>query len=106
MLNIGRLCIKTAGRDAMQHCVVVEELDKNHVLIDGNTRRKKVNKTHLEPLNKTLDIKKGADSKTIATALEKAGIELKIKGEARKAKPQIKKIEAKKETKKASKKSE
>jgi len=96
MLEIGRLCIKTAGRDAMEYCVVVETIDKNYVLVDGNTRRKKVNICHLEPLNKTLDVKKGADSKTVAAALDKAGIEVKVKGETRKAKPQEKKEVSKK----------
>lgn len=93
MLSVGRLCVKTAGRDAMMHCVVVEEIDNNYVLVDGNTRRKKVNKTHLEPLAKVLEIKSGADSKTVRDALEKAGIELRVKGESRKPKAQNKKAD-------------
>lgn len=104
MLEVGRLCVKMAGRDATEYCVVVETIDKNYVLVDGNTRRKKVNVAHLEPLNKVLDVKAGADSKTVAAALDKAGIELKVKGEARKAKPQTKKEEAKKKDSKKTKK--
>ena len=102
MLTVGRLCVKTAGRDAMQYCVVVEEIDNLYVLVDGNTRRKKVNKAHLEPLNKVFEIKKGASSKDIQTAFEKAGIPLKVKGEARTPKTQeskTKKGSDKKETK-------
>jgi large subunit ribosomal protein L14e len=94
MLTVGRLCVKTAGRDAMGHCVVVEEIDNNYVLVDGNVRRKKVNKNHLEPLTKTLDIKKGADTKTVQKALEDAGIVVKVKGEARTPKAQTKKADA------------
>lgn len=101
MLTVGRLCVKTAGRDAMQYCVVVEEVDSTYVLVDGNTRRKKVNRLHLEPLNKTLDVKKGASTKDVHAAFEKEDIAIKVKGEARTAKPQ-KKEEAK-TTKKASK---
>lgn len=81
MIEIGRLCVKTAGRDAMQYCVIVEVIDEKHVLIDGNTRRKKVNKAHLEPLNKKFDIKKGADTKTIHEAFEKADIPVKKSAE-------------------------
>ena len=104
MLEVGRLCVKMAGRDAMEYCVVVETIDKNYVLVDGNTRRKKVNISHLEPVNKVLDIKSGADSKAVLAALDKAGIELKVKGEARTAKPQTKKEEVKKKDSKKSKK--
>lgn len=107
MLTVGRLCVKTAGRDAREYCVVVEEIDATYVMVDGNTRRKKVNKTHLEPLSKTLSIKKGADTKTVHEALEKAGIAIK-KHAAPKAKKekkvQVKKEVKKKTTKKASKK--
>lgn len=88
MIEVGRLCVKTAGRDAMQLCVVVEEVDEKFVLVDGNTRRKKVNKLHVEPLDKKLDIKKGADSKAVKEAFEKAEIPLRNKGEPRKPKAQ------------------
>ncbi len=98
MIEIGRLCIKTAGRDAMQHCVVIEIIDDNYVLVDGNTRRKKVNKSHLEPLNKVLSVKKGADTKTVHEELKKAGIEIRVRGEAKKPKPQVKKAVPEKKT--------
>lgn len=96
MIQLGRLCVKTAGRDAMQLCVVVEEVDEKYVIVDGNTRRKKVNKLHLEPLNKILDIKKGADRKAVIAAFEAANIEVKERGEPRNPKEQVKKVEEKK----------
>ncbi|MAG08197.1 50S ribosomal protein L14e, partial [Candidatus Woesearchaeota archaeon] len=50
MLNqIGRLVVKTAGRDAGKKALIVDSLDKSHVLIDGETRRRKCNIAHLEP---------------------------------------------------------
>jgi large subunit ribosomal protein L14e len=79
MLEIGRICIKTQGRDAMEYCVIIDEIDKNYVLVDGNTRRKKVNKIHLEPLNKVVDIKKGASTEEVLKVLEKEGIKIKKK---------------------------
>ncbi len=79
VFEIGRLCVKTAGRDAMQYCVVVEEVDNNFVIVDGNTRRKKVNKLHIEPLSKVLKIKKGALTAEVLALFEKEGIEVKKK---------------------------
>lgn len=111
MLEVGRLCVKTQGRDAMQHCVVIEVIDNNYVLVDGNTRRKKVNKSHLEPLTKVLDVKKGADTKTVLAAFEKADIEVKKVTESKAKKEKTEKPVSKKaiksaEPKKAAKKSE
>ena len=63
-MKIGQLCVKIAGRDAGQHCLVVDVLEKNSVLIDGQTRRRKCNILHLEPLVKVLEIKKG-DRKSV-----------------------------------------
>ena len=65
MIEIGRLCVKTYGRDAGKKCIVVDLIDKNYVLIDGNTRRRKCNIAHLEPLNKVFKIQKGATTKEI-----------------------------------------
>ena len=79
MLEIGRLCIKTAGRDSGLKCVVIERIDDNYVMIDGQTRRKKCNIKHLEPLNKVLKIKEKASHADVVKALEKEGISVKEK---------------------------
>lgn len=71
---IGQLAIKIAGREAGKHCVIVDKIDSNHVLIDGNLRRKKCNILHLELLNKKLDLKKGASTEDVHMAMEKEGI--------------------------------
>ncbi|MCA9486526.1 50S ribosomal protein L14e [Candidatus Woesearchaeota archaeon] len=81
MLEVGRVCVKTAGRDATKLCVVVEEIDETFVLVDGNTRRKKVNKSHLEPLAQVLSLSKGADTKAVLAAFEGAGLPVKKKEE-------------------------
>lgn len=73
MYSIGRLCVKIAGRDAGKHCLIVDEQD-GKVLIDGQTRRRLVNPAHLEPLNKTAKIGKGADSAAVEKALGELGI--------------------------------
>jgi len=76
MIDIGRVCVKIAGRDAGKKCVVVEISDKNFVLIDGETRRRKCNIIHLEPLSQTVDIKKSAAHSEVVSAFKKLGIEL------------------------------
>ena len=73
VFEIGRICFKIAGRDANKFCVIVNKIDKTFVEIDGQTRRRKCNISHLEPLDKTVDIKAGASNKEVAEALTKAG---------------------------------
>ncbi len=70
MMQVGRVCVKTAGRDAGGICVVVHVEDKNRVLIDGETRRRKVNVAHLEPTSKTVDIQDNADTSAVKSALK------------------------------------
>ncbi len=74
MIEIGRLCVKIAGRDAGKRCVVVEVLDKTFALIDGETRRRRCNILHLEPQGKVIAIEKGASHESVIAALEKEGI--------------------------------
>ena len=77
MLEVGRLCYKTSGRDAGQRAVVVENIDTKFVLIDGQTRRRKCSISHLEPTEVMLTIKKGASHKDVAAAFKKIKITLK-----------------------------
>ena len=74
MLEVGRVCIKMLGRDAGKECVIIKILDDKYVLIDGNTRRKKVNIKHIEPLNKVIKIKEEASTEEVLKAFEKEGI--------------------------------
>jgi large subunit ribosomal protein L14e len=87
MFNVGRVCVKLAGRDAGQKCVIVEVLDDKTVLIDGMTRRRKCNKVHLEPLNQTVDLKQKASHDDVAKAFKELGLEVKTK----KSKPKTEK---------------
>ena len=84
MLNLGRVCVKTAGRDANLKCVIIEETDENFVIIDGLTRRKRCNKLHLEPTKDTLNIKKGASHEEVVKAFKsELNIEIAKKTEAK-----------------------
>lgn len=77
VLEIGRVCIKTAGRDAGKHCVVIDMLDNNVALIDGATRRRKCNILHLEPTARKVDISKDADHEAVKKAFSQIGIDIK-----------------------------
>ena len=98
MIDIGRLCVKTAGRDARRKCVIVDIVDDNYVLIDGNVRRKKCNVKHLEPLDKVIKIKKGASHDVIASEFKK--LKLPVWSRKKKEKKErLKKVRKKKEKK-------
>ena len=77
MIEIGRLAIKIAGRDAGLKCVIVDILNKNFVLIDGETRRRKCNIMHIEPLKEKLNIEKNAPHSEIVKEFEKLGLKPK-----------------------------
>ena len=78
--DIGRLCVKTLGREAGYYCVIVDIIDKNYLLIDGlKVRRRRVNYKHIEPITETLEIKKGASHEELEVAIKKAKLEKKMK---------------------------
>ncbi len=69
-IEVGMICIKTAGRSAGQKVVVVEEPKKGVVLIDGlRVKRKPYNIRHLFVTNRKVEIKKGASHAEIVNAL-------------------------------------
>ena len=101
MIEIGRLCVKTAGRDAGLKCAVVDILDDKYVLIDGETRRRKCNILHLEPLKEVIKIKKNASHEVIKKEFEEIGLKAReTKPKEKKEKPVKSRIE-KKATEKA-----
>ncbi|WP_457554863.1 50S ribosomal protein L14e [Candidatus Pyrohabitans sp.] len=76
MFEVGRVCVKLAGREAGRKAVVVEQIDKNFVLVDSPwVKRRRCNVKHLEPLDVVVKIKKGASSEEVEKALKEAGIE-------------------------------
>lgn len=77
--DIGRLCVKTIGREAGYYCVIVDVIDKNYLLIDGlKVRRRRVNYKHIEPITETLEINKGASHEQVEAAIKKAKLEKKM----------------------------
>lgn len=77
-VEIGRICIKTHGRESGKECVIVDIIDKSFVLITGpqsvsGVKRRRVNSSHLEPTDTVLDINRGSTDEEV----EKALIEMK-----------------------------
>jgi len=72
---IGKLCVKTCGRESGRKCVIVSEIDDHFVLIDGNVKRRRCNINHIEILSPVLKLKQGASTQEVKKAMEDAGIE-------------------------------
>ncbi len=78
MIEVGRIVVKTMGRDAGRFGVVVK-VEDDGVIITGpkkltGVRRRKVNYSHVEPTPYKIDIPEDADDDTVLSALEKAGL--------------------------------
>lgn len=78
-IEIGRICIKIAGREAGRKCIIVDIIDENYVLITGpkqltGVKRRRCNINHIEPLDKKIDIPKGASDEEVLKALENANL--------------------------------
>ncbi|BDH79731.1 MAG TPA: 50S ribosomal protein L14e [Methanothermobacter sp.] len=70
-IEVGRICIKTAGREAGEECVIVDIIDKNFVEVVGvNVKNRRCNIKHLEPTGKKIEIKSD-DIEEIKKQLEK-----------------------------------
>jgi large subunit ribosomal protein L14e len=77
-IEIGRICIKTSGREAGKKCVIAEVIDQNFVLITGpkaitSVKRRRANINHIKTTNEIIEIKKSATDEEITEALKTAG---------------------------------
>lgn len=75
-MDVGRICIKVKGREAGKRCVVIDLIDRKYVLITGpkefnGVRRRRVNMSHLKPLDETLDIERNVSDEEILEILRK-----------------------------------
>ncbi len=117
-LNVGQVCMKTAGREAGKYCVIIKKIDDNFVFVTGpreltGVKRRRCNIDHLEPVSHFLKIKEDASDKEVIKAYETAGAlkklglkkpspetvkERAVTKKAEKAKKQIKKKEKSKKS--------
>lgn len=74
-MDVGRVCKKLTGREEGRTCVIVDQIDKNFVMVDSpGVRRRRCNIRHLDPLEYALDIKAGASGADVEKALKKVKI--------------------------------
>lgn len=78
-IEIGRICVKIAGREAGRKCIIVDIIDENYVLVTGpknltGVKRRRCNIDHIEVLNKKVDISKGASDEEVLKAVEVSGL--------------------------------
>ena len=78
-LEIGRVCMKIAGREAGKYCVVLKKIDDTFVLVTGpkvltGVKRRKCNVEHLEPTPHLVTITAEASEKDVVDAYNKIGL--------------------------------
>lgn len=76
IFNVGRICIKTSGREIGRKCVVIDSIDKKFVLITGpksisRVKRRRANIKQLTPTKDTLSIDKGISDEDLEKVLKK-----------------------------------
>jgi large subunit ribosomal protein L14e len=77
-IEVGRICVKQAGREQGQKCVVIDVMDKSFILVTGpkkltGIKRRRVNLNHVSPLEDKIEVKRGASDEEVTQALEAAG---------------------------------
>ncbi len=88
-IEVGRVCVKTHGREAGQRCVVVDIVDENFVLITGpkgatGVRRRRANVRHLEPTGEKVQIKTGASDDELGKLMGESKSEARKEPRSRK----------------------
>ncbi len=77
-IEVGRICVKQAGREQGQKCVVIDVMDKSFILVTGpkkltGIKRRRVNLNHVSPLEDKIEVKRGASDEEVTQALDAAG---------------------------------
>jgi large subunit ribosomal protein L14e len=88
-IEVGRVCVKVAGRETGKKCVIVDVMDKSFVLVTGpkkvtGVKRRRVNINHVAPLKEVIQVKRGASDEEVTQMLESSG---KLEEMAATAKP-------------------
>jgi large subunit ribosomal protein L14e len=73
-MDVGRICVKLKGREEGSRCVIVDLVDRNYVIVTGppevtGVRRRRVNMSHLQPLDEVIEISRNASDEEIAALL-------------------------------------
>ena len=79
VVEVGRICVKIAGRETGRKAVVVDLVDDNFIVVTGpksltGVKRRKVNVKHVEILDKKVEVPRGASDEEVLKAIEAAGL--------------------------------
>jgi large subunit ribosomal protein L14e len=74
-IEVGRVCVKMAGRETGRKCIIVDVMDKSFVVVTGpkkvtGVKRRRVNINHVAPTESTIQIKRGASDEEVTQMLE------------------------------------
>ena len=77
-IEVGRVCVKVAGREAGRKCVIVDVMDKSFVVVTGpkkitGVKRRRVNINHVAPTESVIPIKRGASDEEVAQMMQADG---------------------------------
>ncbi|KZX10887.1 50S ribosomal protein L14e [Methanobrevibacter oralis] len=68
-IEVGRVCVKTSGREAGKKCAIIEIIDENYVEVVGeDVKNRRCNIAHLEPTEDSIDVSGDIDSIKAALA--------------------------------------
>ncbi|MBS7609916.1 50S ribosomal protein L14e [Candidatus Bathyarchaeota archaeon] len=85
MAEVGRICVKTKGRERGKKCVIVDIIDEHFVLITGpkqltGVRRRRANLKHLSLMEMKANLHRGASDEEVLKAIEEAGLKEVLSG--------------------------
>jgi large subunit ribosomal protein L14e len=77
-IEVGRICLKLAGRESGKKCIIVEVIDKGFVVVTGpkkvtGVKRRRASINHIAPLKDRIGINRGSSDDEVTKALETAG---------------------------------
>ena len=77
-IEVGRICVKVAGREAGRKCVIVDVMDKSFVVVTGpkkvtGVKRRRVNISHVAPTEDVIPIKRGASDEEVSQMIQADG---------------------------------
>ena len=74
-IEVGRVCVKVAGRESGRKCVIVDVMDKSFVVVTGpkkvtGVKRRRVNINHVAPTEDVIQIKRGASDEEVTQMIK------------------------------------
>ena len=70
-IDVGRVCMKTQGREKGNKCVIIDVIDRNFVVVTGpEVKRRRVNMDHLMALDEIVEIQRNATDEEVYGILQ------------------------------------